>query len=77
MAAKWSAGRAAEFEAVASKRGPVETKPTVLVAMVLHPEYFWEGMSTPTARNILHIRILNEIIVIMHQKCKQVTTKKI
>ena len=44
MAANWSAGRAAEFEAVASKRGPVETKPTVLVTMVLHPEYFWEGI---------------------------------
>jgi len=22
----------------------VETKPTVLVTMVLHPEYFWEGI---------------------------------
>ena len=76
MAANWSAGRAAEFEAVASKRGLVETKPTVLVTMVLHPEYFWEGIdpATPTTHNILHITILYEIIVIMHQKCKKVTT---
>jgi len=41
MAANWSAGRAAKFEnvgrneVVASKSGPVETGPTVLVATAL------------------------------------------
>ena len=48
MAANRSAGRAAEFEnigrnvVVASERGPIETGPTILVAMALHPEYCWE-----------------------------------
>ena len=50
MPANQSAGHATEFEnigrnvVVASKRGLVETEPTVLAAMDLHPEYCWEGM---------------------------------
>ena len=50
MAANRSAGHAAKFEnigrnvVVASKRGLIETGATVLVAMALHAEYFWEGI---------------------------------